>query len=126
MNRGIDALVVAGAAGAAVHAVLAPEHLREWAPLGASFAAGAAVLAVGVVALALRPSDRRVAGAVASVLAVFVAGYVTTRLTALPPLDPDRLPEFVHAWELRYVDFHIGRGVFVPMTDAELDAITGG
>jgi len=90
MNRGIDALVVAGAAGAAVHAVLAPEHLREWAPLGASFAAGAAVLAVGVVALALRPSDRRVAGAVACVLAVFVAGYVTTRLTALPPLDPDR------------------------------------
>lgn len=90
MNRGIDALVVAGAAGAAVHAVLAPEHLREWAPLGASFAAGAAVLAVGVVALALRPSDRRIAGAVAFVLAVFVAGYVTTRLTALPPLDPDR------------------------------------
>lgn len=90
MNRGIDALVVAGAAGAAVHAVLAPEHLREWAPLGASFAAGSAVLAVGVVALALRPSDRRIAGVVAFVLGVFVVGYVTTRLTAVPPLDPDR------------------------------------
>jgi hypothetical protein len=62
MNRGVDALVVAGAAGAAVHAVLAPEHVRE------------------------------VAAAVAAVLAVFVAGYVTTRLAAVPPLDPEREP----------------------------------
>lgn len=41
-------------------------------------------------------------------------------------LDPGRHEEFVLACELRYVDFHIGRGVFVPMTDAEVDAVSGG
>lgn len=41
-------------------------------------------------------------------------------------LDPHRLEGFVLECELRYVDFHIGRGVFVPMTDDELDAISGG
>ena len=40
-------------------------------------------------------------------------------------LDPDRLDQFVLECELRYVDFHIGRGVFVPMTEEELDAISG-
>lgn len=38
-------------------------------------------------------------------------------------LDEHRLPDFVHECEVRYVDFHIGRGVFVPMTDDELDAL---
>jgi hypothetical protein len=40
-------------------------------------------------------------------------------------IDPDRLADFVLEWELRYVDFHIGRGVFVPMTDEELDRLCG-
>lgn len=38
-------------------------------------------------------------------------------------IDPDRLADFVREWEVRYVDFHIGRGVFVPMSDEELDAL---
>jgi hypothetical protein len=92
MNRGADVLVVAAAAGAGVHAALAPEHLQEWAPLGASFVAVAVVLGAGVAALALRPSDVRVLRVLALTLAVVVAGYVTTRLAAVPPLDPEREP----------------------------------
>jgi hypothetical protein len=42
----------------------------------------------------------------------------------LLPFDPDRLTDFVLEAEHRYVDFHSGRGVFVPMTDAELDRIS--
>lgn len=41
------------------------------------------------------------------------------------PLDPDKLEEFVLSCELRYVDYHIARGVFVPMTEDELDAVSG-
>jgi hypothetical protein len=41
-------------------------------------------------------------------------------------LDPHRLSEYVLEWELRYVDFHIERGVFVPMTEDELDALCEG
>ena len=92
MNRGVDALVVAGAVGAGVHAALAPEHLREWAPHGTSFLAAAVVLGVAVAALALRPADVRAARTVGLVLATLVAGYVATRLAAVPPLDPDREP----------------------------------
>ena len=40
-------------------------------------------------------------------------------------LDPDRLDQFIFECELRYVDYHIERGVFVPMTEEELDAISG-
>lgn len=36
-------------------------------------------------------------------------------------LDPDRLADVVLEWEVGYVDFHIGRGVFVPMAQEELD-----
>jgi len=39
-------------------------------------------------------------------------------------LKPDRLHEFVLECELRYVDYHIARGVFVPMTDEELDEVS--
>src|ERR671924_53433 len=60
-------LVVVGAVSAGVHAGLAPQHLREWLPLGASFVAAAAAAAAGVVALAFRPASLR-------------------------PLDPDREP----------------------------------
>jgi hypothetical protein len=83
-------LIGAGAVGAGVHAVIAPEHLREWAPLGASFVAVAVLLAAAVAALALRPDDRRPAAALGALLATVAGGYVVTRLAALPPLDPER------------------------------------
>ena len=83
-------LIGVGAVGASVHAAIAPEHLREWAPLGASFVAVAILLAAAVAALALRPGDRRPVTALGALLATVAAGYVVTRLVAIPPLDPER------------------------------------
>jgi hypothetical protein len=83
-------LIGAGAVGAGVHAAIAPEHLRESAPLGASFVAVAVLLAAAVAALALRPDDRRPAAALGALLATVAGGYVVTRLAAIPPLDPER------------------------------------
>ena len=92
MNRRANVLIVAGAAGAGVHAAIAPEHVREWAPLGAAFVVTAVLLGVAVATLALRPTSVRAARAVAVVLAGVVVGYVATRVAALPPLDPEREP----------------------------------
>jgi hypothetical protein len=86
-------LVVAGAIGLGVHAGLAPEHLEEWAPLGACFVASAVALAGGVAALAVgREYCGPAAAAMALVFAALVVGYIATRLAALPPLDPEREP----------------------------------
>jgi hypothetical protein len=84
------ALIGAGAVGAGVHAAIAPEHLREWAPLGASFVAVAILLAAAVAALVLRPEDRRPVAALGALLATVAGGYFITRLIAIPPLDPER------------------------------------
>jgi hypothetical protein len=84
------ALIGAGAVGAGVHAAIAPEHLQEWAPLGASFVAIAVLLAAAAAALALRPDDRRPVTALGALLATVAGGYVVTRLVAIPPLDPER------------------------------------
>ena len=83
-------LIGVGAVGAGVHAAIAPEHLREWAPLGAGFVAVAILLAAAVAALALRPDDRRPATLLGALLATVAGGYVVTRLVAIPPLDPER------------------------------------
>lgn len=83
-------LIGAGAVGAAVHAAIAPEHLREWTPLGASFVAVAILFAAAVALLALRPDDRRPVTALGALLATVAGGYVLTRLVAIPPLDPER------------------------------------
>jgi hypothetical protein len=86
-------LVVAGGVAVGVHAALAPDELREWAPLGASFVAAATALAVAVAVVA---AGHRSSGRAAAVLALLfiglVVGYVATRIVALPPLDPDREP----------------------------------
>jgi hypothetical protein len=83
-------LIGAGALGAGVHAAIAPEHLREWVPLGASFVAVAVLLAAAVAAVALRRTDRRPVAAVSGLLAAVATGYLVTRLVAVPPLDPER------------------------------------
>jgi hypothetical protein len=85
-------LVVAGAVSAGVHAGLAPEHLHEWMPLGASFVAAAAAVSAGVAALVLRPVSQWPPRLVGALLGSLVVAYALTRLLALPPLDPDREP----------------------------------
>jgi hypothetical protein len=92
MNRRATVLIVAGAVGAGVHAAIAPEHLREWVPLGAAFVVTAVLLGAAVATLALRPTSVRAARAVAVVLAGVVVGYIATRVAAVPPLDPEREP----------------------------------
>ncbi len=83
---------LAGSVAAGVHAGLAPEHLREWPPLGASFVVAADVASVAVAALVLRPGATLPLRVLGVLLAALVAGYVSTRLAALPPLDPEREP----------------------------------
>jgi hypothetical protein len=86
-------LVVAGAVAVGVHAGLAPDELRRWAPLGVSFAAAAVALAVVVGALAVgRRYDKPAAVALAVLFVGLAAGYLATRVVALPPLDPEREP----------------------------------
>ena len=85
-------LIAAGAVGAGVHAAIAPEHLREWAPLGTSFVAAAVALAAGAATVAARPDEPWFATALAVVLGTVAVAYVLTRLVALPPLDPEREP----------------------------------
>lgn len=85
-------LLLATSVSAGVHSGLAPEHLHEWAPLGASFLAAAAALSAAAAALVLRPDDAWPALALAALLAGLIAAYAATRLAALPPLDPDREP----------------------------------
>ena len=84
------ALIGAGAVGAGVHAAIAPEHLHEWAPLGASFVAVAILLAAAVAAVVIRRADRRPVAALSVLLAAVATGYLVTRLVAVPPLDPER------------------------------------
>ena len=83
-------LLLAGAVSAGVHAGLAPEHLHEWPPLGASFIVAAAAAALAVAALVLRPASPWPPRALGALLGGLVVAYALTRLAALPPLDPDR------------------------------------
>ena len=86
-------LVVAGAVALGVHAGLAPDHLEEWAPLGACFIAAAVAAAGGVAVLAVgRDYCGPAAAALALLFATLVVGYLATRIAALPPLDPEREP----------------------------------
>jgi hypothetical protein len=88
----LTVVLIAGSVAAGVHAGLAPEHLQEWPPLGAAFVAAAVAAAVAVVAIAVRPAAGLPVRALAVLLAALVVGYASTRLVALPPLDPDREP----------------------------------
>lgn len=88
----LTVVLFAGSVAAGVHAGLAPEHLREWPPLGAAFVAAAVVAGAAVAALAVRPAAAVPLRALGVLLAALVAGYTSTRLAALPPLDPEREP----------------------------------
>jgi plastocyanin len=77
------ALLAALAFSTAVHAFLAPEHLREEPLLGGLFVAGAIVEAIFVVMLVTRPSRRIIGGAAATLGGMLVA-YLPFVLFHLP------------------------------------------
>jgi hypothetical protein len=81
-------LLVTGAVAAGVHAGLAPAHLCEWPPLGASFVVAAVAVSAALAVFALGRAPR----ALAVLLGGLIVAYVATRLAALPPLDPEREP----------------------------------
>lgn len=85
-------VLVAGAVSAGVHAGLAPEHLHEWPPLGASFVAAAAAGAVLAAAVAVAPASVWPPRLLAALFFGLIVAYALTRLVALPPLDPAREP----------------------------------
>jgi hypothetical protein len=88
----LTVVVLAGSVATGVHAGLAPEHLHEWPPLGAAFVAAALAAGAAVAALAVRPTSPVPLRVLGLLLATLVAGYASTRLAALPPLDPEREP----------------------------------
>ena len=89
---GVGLLLFAASVSVGVHAGLAPEHLREWAPLGAAFIVAAVAVSAALVAFVARPGAAWPSGALALQLGGLVAAYCLTRVAALPPLDPEREP----------------------------------
>jgi drug/metabolite transporter (DMT)-like permease len=87
-----DAIIVACAISAGIHAALTPDHFAEGLGAGVGFAAGAALLAVEGVALTRRPDgDVAVLGA-ALVLAGLIVSYGLAITTGLPVLHPEPEP----------------------------------
>ena len=83
-----DAVIVACAVSAGIHAALAPEHFRETAAAGIGFVVAAVVLGVLAVALTLRPGEPAF-GAAALVFAGLIGSYVLAVTTGIPVLHPD-------------------------------------
>jgi drug/metabolite transporter (DMT)-like permease len=94
---GRDAVIVACAISAGVHAALTPAHLDEGTAAGAGFAIAAAALVGLAWALTRRPSATVLGGAVA-VLGGLLASYAAAVTTGLPLLHPG--PEPVEALAL--------------------------
>ena len=87
-----DALVVACAVSAGIHAALTPQHLREEPAAGIGFLVSTAFLAALAVALILRPASRTAAAAAAAVLVGLLVAYAFAVTTGVPVLHPDVEP----------------------------------
>lgn len=87
-----DALVVACAVSAGVHAALTPEHLREEPAAGIGFLVSTVLLAALAVALTLRPASRIALAAAGAVLAGLLVLYAVAVTTGVPLLHPDVEP----------------------------------
>jgi drug/metabolite transporter (DMT)-like permease len=83
-----DAVILACAISAGIHAALAPEHFRESTAAGLGFAASAALLAALTVVLTRRPSDAAFA-ATALVFAGLIGSYALAVTTGVPGVHPD-------------------------------------
>jgi hypothetical protein len=83
-----DAVIVACAISAGIHAALAPEHFRETTGAGIGFVAATVVLGVLAVVLTLRPSEPAFAAA-AMVFTGLIGSYVLAVTTGIPVVHPD-------------------------------------
>lgn len=84
----VRALIAACAGSAGAHAGLVPEHWREAPQLGIAFILASVVLLAVVVALALRPQDRRIALVAGLLLTGLIASWGASRVTGIPFLQP--------------------------------------
>ena len=87
---GSTVVVLACAASAGAHAGLVPAHLLEEPRLGVAFVVAVVLLLSALVAVSLRPSDRRVLAGAALVLFGLALAYLATRTIGIPVLDPER------------------------------------
>jgi hypothetical protein len=83
-----DAVILACAISAGIHAALAPEHFRETTAAGVGFAASTVLLAALAVVLTRRPSEAAFA-ATALVFAGLIGSYVLAVTTGIPAVHPD-------------------------------------
>ncbi|HWQ22788.1 MAG TPA: hypothetical protein VNK94_01630 [Gaiellaceae bacterium] len=87
-----DALIVACAISAGVHAALVPEHLGEGAGPGLGFAAAAVLLAGLAVGLTRYPASTAALVGAAAVFAGLLTSYALATTTGLPLLHADPEP----------------------------------
>ena len=87
---GSTVVALACAASAGAHAGLVPAHLQEEPPLGVAFLVAVVLLLSALIAVSLRPTDRRVLAGAALLLFGLALAYLATRTTGIPVLDPER------------------------------------
>ena len=98
-----DAVILACAISAGIHAALAPEHFRETTAAGVGFVASAVLLAALAVVLTRRPSEAAFA-ATALVFAGLIGSYVLAVTTGIPGVHPDVDPVEVLALATKAVE----------------------
>jgi hypothetical protein len=83
-----DAVVLACAVSAGIHAALAPDHFSEGAGAGVGFVAAAVALAALVVWLTMRPASRLALAAAAAVFLGLLTSYALAVTSGLPLVHP--------------------------------------
>jgi hypothetical protein len=86
-----DAVIVACAISAGIHAALTPDHFAEGSGAGLGFLGATVLLALVVVALTRQPSAAVFLGAVA-VLAGLIGSYALAITSGLPLIHPEPEP----------------------------------
>ena len=92
MTARVDAVIVACAISAGIHAALVPEHLEEARAAGTAFAVSAGVLVALAVALTRRPAARTLHAAALLTFAGLLVSYALAITTGIPLLHPEREP----------------------------------
>jgi ABC-type uncharacterized transport system permease subunit len=87
---GSTVVVLACAASAGAHAGLVPAHLQEEPRLGVAFLVAVMLLLSALIAVSLRPNDRRILAGAALLLFGLALAYLATRTIGIPVLDPER------------------------------------